>query len=87
MGELWLGHVTEVERGRNVATNQWKADGFLEAIADKYGDEDLTDVADLELEIERLQSLAAMDARWLRVLAAAEKALKDRAEHGAMIEE
>jgi hypothetical protein len=84
MGEDWLGHIAEVERGRNVETNAWKADGFLSAIEEKYQDEDEFDVQDLEWEIERLRELAEADPRWLRVLEVAEQALKQRADEGAM---
>lgn len=85
MGELMLGHLDEVERGRNAKTNQWKADGFLEAIGDKYEDEDEFDVEGLEDEIEYLRELAEEDPRWLRQLELAEQALKKRAEEGSMV--
>lgn len=84
MGLQWMDHVIEVERGRNVATNAWKASGFIEAIRDKYRDEDEFDVADLEAEIERLREKVESDPRWLPLLEAAEQALKERAEQGAM---
>lgn len=84
MGLDWMGHVKEVELGRNVATNVWKAEGFLAAIAEKCGGADEFDVADLEWEVERLRDRVEQDPRWLPVLEAAERALKDRAEQGAM---
>lgn len=84
MGQDYVAHLTEAERGRNVATNTWKADGFLDAIAEKYGDEYEFTVAKLEDEVERLRNLVEFNPRYLRVLEAAEQALKDRAERGAM---
>jgi hypothetical protein len=86
MSEDWIGHLREVELGRNVATNRWKADGFLNAIEEKYNDEDEFDVEELQSEVERLTYLADRDPRWLRLLELAEKALKKRADDGAMLE-
>ncbi len=85
MGELMLGHLKEVERGRNVEINMWKAEGFLTAIGDKYDDEDEFDIEELEEEIEYLRELAVTDPRWLRQLERAEQALKKRAEEGTMV--
>lgn len=85
MGQLMLGHLNEVEKGRNVDTNKWKADGFWEAIGDKYDDEDTFDVDELEAEIEYLRELVDEDPRWLRQLERAEQALKARAEKGTMV--
>lgn len=64
MGELMLGLLEEVERGRYVKMNRWKADNFMKAISDKYDDEYEFDVADLEEEIEHLRKLAEEDPRW-----------------------
>lgn len=84
MGLDWLGHIMEVERGRNVATNRWKATGFLEAIEEKYNDDDEFDEFELEDEVERLRALADSNPQWLPVLEKAEQALKARADAGTM---